>query len=862
MLIISAVLLSGIVISVLIINISRDSIRNEIFSRNFSQAELAAEYASSYALNVHNHLEAFAMRDDVRKAILGGNPESLQYLLSYISDSIEAIDATGIYDVTGIQLLASTPNAPTVGQSFDDREWFEQVMATGKPYLSPPVISRLTGNIVIPYGIPVCDEEGKVQALITGGLNLPILSEVITNINYGKHSRISLMDIRHGGIILANTNPERIMTPATGNNEAVNRMLAGESGSMEVTDSSGNQVLVGFTQVPGLPWGILVLTPSEQAFAVIDRLTLNAILATGLILLLTSVLGFIATRGVTRPLERLADSTRIIGSGDLDYPIAIDTNDEVGDVSRAISSMAQNLKKTLVSRDTLLAEIDNHKRTALALKSSLERFEHVAENANEFIWEIDPIGLFTYASPAVEKILGYTPDELAGCLYYYDLFAPAYLERGRKTAMEILESRSRFSQVTFRMLHKKGREVTLETNGQPVYNPSGELSGYRGLVQDITERNKAFEELARSQEFLTSLYNSLEEVIFTVDLPGRKIVYVNNAVEKVLGYKPQDCIGKNTLFLYTNDDEYRKFGSRLEQAIQKSEEQIVQVSHLINRAGEPLVGEISTTFLKQNGKPCQVISIVRDITQRLKNEKENEILRQKAEMASRLATVGEMAAGIAHEINNPLTGVIGFSELLLEEDLPPDVKDQLKIIAEGSNRVKGIVKRMLTFARQDGSHKNLLDIHDLLDSTLELRNYVLETAGIEVVKNYASGIPRIFADASQMQQVFMNIIVNAEQGIKKSQAQGTLTITTMLDSKFLSISFEDNGPGMTEEVISKIFNPFFTTKDPGEGTGLGLSLANSIILEHGGTIDIQSIPGKGSKFTVNLPLPGETDNTG
>jgi len=305
-------------------------------------------------------------------------------------------------------------------------------MASGQPYLSPPVASRLTGNVVMPYAIPVSEEDGEVLAVITGGINLGRLSDTIIKISYGYDARISLLDTRHGGVILTRSDPERVMMAPTGKNEAVNRLLSGESGSMEVTDSSGSKVLAGYAQVPGLPWGVVVLTPAKNAFASIERLTVNALLSAGAIAIFTVLLGFISTSSVTRPLNRLVKGTRIIGSGNLDYPIATKSKDEVGDVSREIAYMAQNLKQILVSRDTLLEEIKNREQTEIALKTSLERFHQVAENANEFIWEVDASGLYTYASPAVENITGYKPEEIIGRFHYYDFFTAETYENTKK----------------------------------------------------------------------------------------------------------------------------------------------------------------------------------------------------------------------------------------------------------------------------------------------------------------------------------------------------------------------------------------------------------------------------------------------
>jgi signal transduction histidine kinase len=260
------------------------------------------------------------------------------------------------------------------------------------------------------------------------------------------------------------------------------------------------------------------------------------------------------------------------------------------------------------------------------------------------------------------------------------------------------------------------------------------------------------------------------------------------------------------------------------------------------------------------------VAMMVDITERKKAEAESLQLREKAEMSSRLAAIGEMAAGIAHEINNPLTGVIGFSELLLSrDDLPDDIKENLKIIADGGKRVKDIVRRMLTFARQNKPVKTNANIHELIDNTLEIRSYVLRTANIVVTRSYDPSLPWVTVDPGQMQQVFLNLIVNAEYAMKKAHGKGTLTITTGKADDHIRIAFKDDGTGMDQNTREKLFNPFFTTKQVNEGTGLGLSLSRSILLEHGGTIEVESEPGQGTTFIITLPVtspPEEAIATG
>jgi signal transduction histidine kinase len=244
------------------------------------------------------------------------------------------------------------------------------------------------------------------------------------------------------------------------------------------------------------------------------------------------------------------------------------------------------------------------------------------------------------------------------------------------------------------------------------------------------------------------------------------------------------------------------------------------------------------------------VAITEDITERKKMEEQLII-------TDRLASIGELAAGIAHELNNPLTGVIGLSQLLAERDLPEDVKEDLKLVYSEAQRAAGVVKNMLTFAREHPPAKELLSINDVISKVLELRAYEQRVSNIEVVKHLAPDLPQIMGDYFQLQQVFLNIVINAEQIMTEVHGKGTLMITTQTTGDIVTASFADDGPGIPKENLGHIFDPFFTTKEVGKGTGLGLSICHGIISAHGGRIYAESEPGKGATFIVELPLSQE-----
>ena len=233
-------------------------------------------------------------------------------------------------------------------------------------------------------------------------------------------------------------------------------------------------------------------------------------------------------------------------------------------------------------------------------------------------------------------------------------------------------------------------------------------------------------------------------------------------------------------------------------------------------------------------------------------------MEQKAQLASRLASVGEMAAGIAHEINNPLTGVIGYAQLLMQrKEVPEDIREDLEVIYNGGQRVASIVKRLLAFARQHKPEQGYVSINELIETTIKLRAYNLETSNINLTTYLDPELPITIADSGLLQQVFVNLIVNAETEMKLAHGKGNMSIKSEKTDNTIKISVTDDGPGIARKNLDRIFDPFFTTREVGQGTGLGLSVCHGIIAEHNGRIYAESKLGKGATFIVELPIVTE-----
>ena len=249
-------------------------------------------------------------------------------------------------------------------------------------------------------------------------------------------------------------------------------------------------------------------------------------------------------------------------------------------------------------------------------------------------------------------------------------------------------------------------------------------------------------------------------------------------------------------------------------------------------------------------------SIARHISlvlERRRTEEDRRILEEQLRHADRLATIGQLGAGVAHELNEPLTAILGFAQLSRKApELPEAVERDLERIINSTLHAREIVKKLLIFSRQMPTQKTEVNLSAVAEEGLSLLESRCEKQGVKVVRRLAADLPKITADPSQLLQVVVNIVVNAVQAMPDG---GKLTITTRADADSLELDIEDTGTGMSPETVKKIFIPFFTTKEVGHGTGLGLPVAHGIVSSHGGRIEVASEPGRGSRFTVILPVP-------
>jgi len=503
-------------------------------------------------------------------------------------------------------------------------------------------------------------------------------------------------------------------------------------------------------------------------------------------------------------------------------------------------------------------DITERKRAEEALRQSEEHFRALIEHSADVITIVDSLGIVKYQSPNYKNIWGRDPiDEIGGDIFkniHPDDIALVgerfeYILMNPEDTVN-LEVRGKHGDGSWRIIEVVGRNLL-------------EYPAVRGIVanfRDITERKRAEEALRESEAHYRLLAENVRDVIWSTDMDFR-FTYVSPSVKYLGDRTAEEVMSLSIGQLLTPSSQelaMKAFAEELVMAnvtpFDPTRSRTMEVE-ILRRDGSALWAELKMNFMRdQAGRPVGVLGVMRDISERKKAEEQRIEFEQKAQLASHLASVGELSAGVAHEINNPLTGVIGYAELLMQEDVPEHIKNDLEIIRDGAKRVASIVKGLLTFARQTKPERTVVDINQVIEVCLRLRAYELKTSNIKVVTNLAPDLPLTIADPGQLQQVFLNLLINAEMEMKLAHGKGKLIIKAEQLDNNMRISFKDDGPGISKENLEKIFDPFFTTREIGKGTGLGLSICHGIVTEQGGRIWAESKLGKGATLIVELPI--------
>ena len=345
------------------------------------------------------------------------------------------------------------------------------------------------------------------------------------------------------------------------------------------------------------------------------------------------------------------------------------------------------------------------------------------------------------------------------------------------------------------------------------------------------------------ERMLATALATMDQPVFVLSLE-RRVLYANDAAVREYGYSLDELTALTVDVLVASAVPLRATDD-----LTRTPANVVVAEHVHRRRdGSTFPATVALSFIRQdNGSPVGHVLSVRNLTD---ERRITEQLRQ----SEKLAALGELVAGVAHELNNPLAGISAFAQLLLEEEaLDEDQRESARLIKREADRAVGVIRDLLLFSRKAGPSAQPVDINALVQLTLRLRAYSLRSSGVQVETHLDESIPELTGDDQKLQQVILNLIVNAEYAMRGSPIK-RLVIRTSHDGDAVVVEISDTGSGMSEETLKRVFEPFFTTKPAGEGTGLGLSVSYGIVEAHSGTISVESAAGRGTTFRIVLPV--------
>jgi PAS domain S-box-containing protein len=471
------------------------------------------------------------------------------------------------------------------------------------------------------------------------------------------------------------------------------------------------------------------------------------------------------------------------------------------------------------------------------------RFTELFETLQEGVYLATPDGHLESVNPAFARILGYQNREELLNHSLSDFLANS--EQGGAHQRELaLVGSIHGQEVTLR--RRDGSTVTCLHAATLIRDTAGRVRRHQGTLVDVSERREMEQQLHREQEFARRLVENFPDLVVAVDRQAR-YTFVSPRSKELLGFTPEEMTG--TLLWERMPPRDRKqvralvesmiAGERTQSGVECLTQHKNGDMRLFRASASPLYGA--------SGEIEGVIAAARDIT-------EFKRIEQQLVQTERLAAMGQMIAGVAHELNNPLTAVLGVTEMLRDSAPDDGSRRQLELAHRQARRAAQIVQNLLTFSRPPQPHKVCIHVSDLIQRSLQLHEHSLRTNSITLDFVPQPDLPMVMGDASQLTQVFLNLITNAEQAIREVRDRGTIRIRLGTSGERVLATVQDDGIGIDCQALPKIFDPFFTTKRPGRGTGLGLSICLAILREHNGQIEAQPLPDGGTVFTVSLPV--------
>ena len=498
-----------------------------------------------------------------------------------------------------------------------------------------------------------------------------------------------------------------------------------------------------------------------------------------------------------------------------------------------------------------LRDITERKKFERALRESEEKYRNLFERVRHGLFISSKEGCFLDCNPALFEMAGYRDkEEFLKIDIAEDLYANP---EDRKRFQKLVENQGFVKDFEVEFKKKDGEKITVLLTAHAKRDEKGTTIGYEGINIDITDRKRMERELREANKFLMNMIESSVDGIIVTNMKG-DILMFNRGAENLLGYNAEEVVEMMNIRGIYPPGVAKEVMEKLKSPDFGGVGKLTSFPIIHRRNdGELIEGDISASIIyDEEGNEIASVGIFKDLRERLKIERELQKMREALLQSEKLAAMGRLTSQIAHELNNPIYGIMNTLELLKTE-IPPESKRRriLEMALSETQRLSEMLRNMLSFSKPQEEARKRININELLEGILLIMERQMRESNIKVETCFDEDLPEIMASTNQMRQVILNLFKNAKEAMPKA---GILTVRTERQEKSVLIHIQDTGVGIPEEIRNKIFEAFFTTKQKVKGVGLGLSVCYGIIKDHGGEIKVESEEGKGTSFTISLPV--------
>lgn len=508
-----------------------------------------------------------------------------------------------------------------------------------------------------------------------------------------------------------------------------------------------------------------------------------------------------------------------------------------------------------ISKLSIYRDVSAKKRQEERLKASKEQYSDLFEHVGCGVFISSKGGKFLDANHALQHMLGYPSREE---LLKIDLPKDLYLRpEDRLKFIETIEREGSVINLEVEFKKKDGTPIPVLLTGHVRYDSKGKVIGYEGINVDQTQTKQMEREIRKTNDFLNNIIHNSPNAIMAADMKGTINLW-NQAAEEILGYKTNDVVGKlNITKVYPEGMAKKVMGKLREGNVRRKGRLKFYPVILLKKDGQIAEGNLSASIVyDENRQEMATVGIFMDLKERLEMERRLKTTQEQLLQSEKLAAMGRLTSQIAHELNNPLYGIMNTLELMKTEISPGNNRRKiLEMALSETVRLSELLHKMLTFSKPDQKEKQPVDINTILDEILLLHEKQFRENNIIIETRLADAMPSVLASKNQLRQVFLNMFNNAGDAMPDG---GTLTVETAVEDKEIGIEVSDTGIGIKKENIKNIFDAFFTTKNSIKGVGLGLSVCYGFIIEHGGDIQVTSEQGVGTCFRITLPVYGDS----